>query len=137
MLPASIDKLPVRAIEYLYDAIRYTPASTSRLDVTLDIAKKGYGNIYLIYNGGKLTGAAYLLVYDTPQGKVVAPVLLGGDNMNIWRDDWYHFVFQFSSKIGAKKVKWIGRKGWHRAFPKSRIIGYVMEHDVEPLYPPN
>lgn len=133
ILPAAIDKLPVRAVNYLDEAIRYTPASTSRLDVTLDIAKRGYGNIYLIYDDGRLTGASYLVVYDTPQGKVVAPVLLGGDNMQRWQDDWYHFVFQFSSRIAATKVKWIGRKGWHRAFPKSRVIGYVMEHDVEPL----
>lgn len=129
--PDQIDNLEPQAIAYLENAIRRTPASTSRLDVTLDIAAKGYGNLYLIYRFTVLTGAAYILVYDTPQGKIVAPVLVGGDHMASWQADFYEFVQAFSRHCGAVKIRWIGRKGWGKAYPKSRVIGYIFEHAVE------
>ena len=133
ILPEAIDRLPNRAVDYLNEAMIRTPASTSRLDVTLMMAKRGYGNIYLIYDSGKLKGACYILVYGTPKGKVVAPVLVGGDDMYLWQEDFYGFIQDFSRKIRAFSIRWIGRKGWHRAYPKSRIIGYIMEHDVDYL----
>lgn len=130
VLPNEIDFLSPQAVEYLQNAIDRTPASTSRLDVTIDIAKKGYGNVYLIFNDNELTGVAYILVYSSLKGKVVAPVLVGGDNMHIWQQDFFDFVNNFSMKLGADKVRWIGRKGWKKAYPKARVIGYIFEHDV-------
>lgn len=132
ILPENIDSLPSEAVKFLDDAIKRTPASTSRLDVTLDIAKKGYGNIYTISNNGFLVGCCYLLVYDTPRGKVVSPVLLGGEYMYVWQDDFYEFLYDFCQKVEAVKVRWIGRKGWSKAWPKARVIGYTFEHDIEP-----
>jgi hypothetical protein len=129
--PNNIDSLPKTAIRYLDEANRRTPASASRIDVTLDIAKRGYGNIYLIYNGDWLAGACYILTHDTPKGKVVSPVLVGGKNMHIWHDDFYNFIQEFSKLVGAVKIHWMGRKGWLKAYPKSRVIGYVFEHDVD------
>ncbi len=131
IIPEKVDEIPAQAIKYLEDAVIRTPASTSRIDVTMDIAKKGYGNIYLIHIDQKLTGACYLLVYPTKLGKVIAPVLVGGDNMHLWHDDFYDFVQEFSRKLEGHKIRWIGRKGWHKAYPKSRVIGYVYEHDVD------
>lgn len=132
ILPEQIANLPAQAIKYLEDAIIRTPASTSRLDVTLDIAKKGFGNIYLIYVDEVLKGASYILVYDTKIGKIVAPVLLAGDDMELWNEEFHNFMYEFGGLLGAKKARWIGRKGWKKAYPKSKVIGYVYEHDYEP-----
>lgn len=132
ILPEEIEHLPAQAIKYLDDAIKRTPASVSRLDVTLDIAKKGFGNIYTISNNNQLVGCCYILIYDTPKGKIVAPVLLAGEYMYVWQDVFYDFLYDFCQKINAVKVRWIGRKGWSRAFPKARVIGYTFEHDIVP-----
>lgn len=128
ILPEEIDNLPSEAIKYLEDAIKRTPASTSRLDVTLDIAKKGFGNIYTISNNDQLVGCCYILVYDTPKGKVVSPVLLAGEYMYVWQDAFYDFLRDFCGKVKATKARWIGRKGWAKAWPKAKVIGYVYEH---------
>ena len=129
--PEGINNLPKAAIRYLEEAERRTPANVGRLDITLEIAKKGYGNIYLIYNGDWLCGACYILTHDTNKGKVVAPVLVGGDNMHLWQSDFYNFIQDFSRLVGAVKIHWMGRKGWLKAYPKSRVIGYTFEHDVD------
>lgn len=129
--PEGIDSLPAAAIRYLREANRRTPANTSRIEITLEIAKKGYGNIYLIYNGVWLCGACYILVYDTDEGKITAPILVGGDNLHLWHDDFYNFIQEFSRMVNAVKIHFIARKGWLRAYPKSRVIGYVFEHDVD------
>jgi len=130
ILPENLDQIPIQAVKYLETAIIRTPASTSRLDVTLEIAKKGYGNVYLIYMDRVLLGACYILVYPTKKGKVIAPVLLAGDFMELWYEDFREFLYDFSKKLDAYKIRWIGRKGWAKAFPKSRVIGYVYEHDI-------
>lgn len=132
ILPEEIDYLPPQVVKYIDDAIKRTPGTTSRLDVTLDIAKKGFGNIYTIFCDGVLTGASYLLVYPTPQGKIVSPVLVGGDNMSLWLAAYYDFVYQFSHQLEAVKIRWIGRKGWVKAFPKAKVIGHIFEHEVIP-----
>lgn len=129
--PAEIDLLHPKAIQYLQDATDRTPGSVSRLDVTLDIAKKGYGNIYLIFDENTLTGVAYILVYPSPRGKIVSPILVGGDNMRSWQKDFYDFIQDFARKLNAVKIRWIGRKGWMKAYPKSKVIGYVIEHEVD------
>ncbi len=132
ILPENISGLPIKVIRYLQDAIKRTPASTSRLDVVLDIAKKGYGNLYTIYDEKRLIGACYLLIYDTPEGKIVSPCLVGGDNMRTWRKDFHKFLYEFCLLTNAIKVRWIGRKGWAKAYPNSKVIGYVMESETSP-----
>lgn len=132
ILPDGIADLPVKAIHYLQQAINRTPASTSRLDVTLDIARKGYGNMYAVYDERKLTGMCYLLLYDSPEGKIASPCLIGGDNMRIWKRDFHKFLYEFCQLSGAIKCRWIGRKGWAGAYPKSKVIGYIMEHEISP-----
>lgn len=131
ILPEDIINLSPLALYYLQQASDRTPASTGRFDVTLDIAKKGYGNIYLIFNDNELTGCCYIMVYPSKVGKIVAPILVGGSHMESWNADFYEFVQDFSRKLDAHKIRWIGRKGWKKAYPKSKVIGYVYEHDVD------
>lgn len=128
--PEEIDNLPAQAIKYLQDAVKRSPSRVSSLELTLDIAKRGYGNLYLVYRE-KLIGACYILVCPAPDGKIVAPDLVGGDDMKIWNADFHQFLFEFGQLIGAVKVSWIGRKGWSKAYPKSKIIGYIYEHALE------
>ena len=93
--PDQVDALPFEAIEFLDRAIKCTPASTARLDITMDIARKGFGNIYIIMDEEEIVGTTYILSYDTPEGKIVSPVLLGGKNMKKWRDDYFNFITNF------------------------------------------
>ncbi len=130
--PELIPQLSEQAIKYLDDAIKRTPASVSRLDVTLDMAAKGYGNVYAVYDDGIFTGICYLLVYPTDAGKVVSPCLIGGDNMKAWRKDFHKFLYEFCCLSNAVKVRWIGRKGWAKAYPHSKVIGYIMESEISP-----
>lgn len=131
--PERVEFLPELALKYLETAIKRTPASASRLDITLELAKRGNGNIYLICSDYILTGICYLIACDTTEGKVVCPCLVGGDNMRHWLDDFHKFVYEFAQSINAHKVRWIGRKGWAKAFPKSQVIGYIFEHKLTPF----
>lgn len=131
--PEKVKKLPSIAIKYLEEAIRRTPASTSRLDVMLDVAEKGYGNVYVVYDDARIMGVTYLLTYDTPEGKVLGIVLLGGRRMGLWKDDYYWFIMKFCAMSGCRMINYLARKGWLKMFPKARIIGYIYEHDVEPV----
>ena len=71
--PENIPYLPFKAVKFLEEAIKRTPASTSNLAVTLEIAAKGYGNIYLVVSGDDIIGTIYLLTYDTENGKILSP----------------------------------------------------------------
>lgn len=127
--PQEIANLPKLAVKYLEDAINRTPGSTSRPDVFWDIAKKGYGNIYLIYDGMMLMGATYLLVHDTPEGKVVGIVLLGGRKMRLWIKEYYNFVREFQILTNSVCVRFIGRDGFAGVVP-CRRIGGIYEADL-------
>lgn len=125
--PTEIDILPPLAVKYLEQAIKRTPASTSRLDITLDIARKGYGNIYLIFDGAILMGATYLVVYPTDKGKVLGIILLGGTKIKRWKDDYYKFATSFGRNVGAYKINYIGRDGWGPVFPMCKRVGSIFE----------
>lgn len=126
--PEYIDQMPALAVDYLQQAIDRTPASTSRLDITLDMAKKGYGGVYLICEEDALVGATYVLSYDTKEGKVISPVLLAGKNMRHWHKDYYDFIMSLAKSVNAVAVRSIGRKGWLRKFPMGKNIGTIYEY---------
>lgn len=127
--PSQIPSIPQMAVKFLEDAIKRTPGSTSRPDVFWGIAKKGYGNIYLIYDGMLLVGATYLLVHDTPEGKVIGIVLLGGKRMRKWIEQYYNFIREFQILTKAVCVRFIGRDGFAGVVPCKRIGG-IYEADL-------
>ena len=120
-----VDDLCPKAIAYLDQAIKRTPASTSRLDVTLQMARK-YGDIYLVHDED-LIGAVYLLVYSTDKGKVISPVLVGGKNLARWRDALHDFMISKAKENSAIAIRFIARKGWMKAYPMCRNIGTIYE----------
>lgn len=124
-----IPLMPILAKKYLEDAIKRTPGSTSKPEVFWQIAQKGYGNIYLIYDGIILMGATYLLVHDTDKGKVVGIVLLGGKKLKKWSGAYYDFIREFQIKVNAVTVRCIARDGWFKIFPCKRIGG-IFEADL-------
>ena len=131
VLPTDLDSLPEIAITWLQNAIDRTPASTSRLNITLDIAKKGYGDIFLITAGEEMTGVCYLLTYDTKDGKVLSPVLVGGKNMSRWKKDFHEFLYKVAERINPEViVRFIARKGWGKEFPDCKVIGHIYEHRI-------
>lgn len=126
--PDAIANLPQQMIDYLQKAIDRTPASVSRLDITLDMAQKGYGSIYAVLHDGKLTGAAYILVYDRKEGKAVSPFLVGGDNLRLWQDELFHFIVNMAKSLGGCPVYFIARRGWLKRYPMCKIIGHIYEY---------
>lgn len=127
--PNQIATIPKLAIKFLEDAIRRTPASTSKPEIFWEIAKKGYGNIYLIYDGTKLMGATYLLIHDTDKGKVLGIVLLGGQKLKKWSGAYYDFIREFQIKTKSIAVRCMAREGWFKIFPCKRIGG-IFEADL-------
>lgn len=121
-----VDDLPELAIHYLDMAIKRTPASTSKLDVTLQMARK-YGDLYLVMDGEELTGAIYLLIYNTDEGKVLSPVLVGGRNLSRWKNDLFDFLVSELKRVEGIACRFIARKGWMKAYPMCRNIGTIYE----------
>lgn len=120
--------MPSQAVKYLEQAILRTPASTSKLDFTLQVAAKGFGAVYLVMDGKKLVGATYILTYDTRDGKVISPVLVGGKNMSRWRKDYWDFVHAQGEKVKANYSRFISRTAWKKVYPECKVIGYVYEY---------
>lgn len=127
--PNQIQTLPKLAIKFLEDAIKRTPGSTSKPEIFWEIAKRGNGNIYLIYDGLILMGATYLLIHDTDKGKVVGIVLLGGRKIKKWNHAYINFMREFQNMVGAVSIRSIARDGWKNIFPCKRI-GSVFEVDL-------
>lgn len=127
--PNEIHLLPPLAVKFLEDAIKRTPGSTSKPEIFWELVKKGYGNIYLIYDGIILMGATYLLVHDTDKGKVVGVVLLGGRKLKKWNNAYVNFVREFQLMVGAISVRSIARLGWGKVFP-CKQIGGIFEVDL-------
>lgn len=131
ILPCDLDSLPEMVVKWLQNAIDRTPASTSRLDITLDIAKKGYGDMFIVTDGEDMTGVCYLLTYDTKDGKVLSPVLVGGKNLSRWKQDFHDFLYKVSGNINKEHiVRFIARKGWGKKYPECKVIGYIYEHRI-------
>lgn len=126
--PADIHALPIQAVKYLERAILRTPASTSNLDFTLQVASKGFGAVYLVFDDDKLTGATYILTYDTSEGKIISPVLVGGKNMERWRKEYWDFIFGLGVDSKSSFSRFISRTGWKKRYPKCRVIGYIYEY---------
>lgn len=122
-------ELPPLAIQFLQEAINRTPGSTARLDLTLDMAAKGFGDLYLIEDG-ELIGCMYILTYTAKARKVVCPVLIGGRNMRKWHAEAEEFVIAGAKRINAL-IRAVGRRGWRKRFPQSKVIGYIYEYDPE------
>lgn len=121
----SVDELTPISLGYLEKAIKRTPASTSRLDITLHIART-YGDLYHVYNG-ELTGAVYMLIYDTPEGKVISPCLVGGKNLSRWQEDLYQFLLSELKRVNGVACRFIARKGWMKKYPSCKNIGTIYE----------
>lgn len=116
--------MPVLVVSYLQEAIRKTPATVSKIEHVLAAIQRGDGVVFAVLDKSKIIGAIYLRQHK----EIICPVLIGGEKMDSW--DFYGFMARLCEQIGAEKVQWIGRKGWKGLFPKSRVIGYVYEHEV-------
>lgn len=121
----SVEQLNATSRHYLAEAARRTPASTDRIEITLEIAKK-YGEIYEVYKSG-LIGCIYVLTYNTKEGKVLSPVLVGGKDMGLWQQDLYDFLVAEAKKLDAVAIRFIARKGWGKLYPMCRNIGTIYE----------
>lgn len=116
-------------MRFLREASRRTPASTENIEMIMSLAAKGYGGVYLIYLADKLVGATYILSYDTDNGKVLSPVLLGGIKINNWKDDYFLFITDIARSLcnPPAPIRYIGREGWAKVFPMCKPIGTVYE----------
>jgi hypothetical protein len=127
--PQEIANLPKKALKFLEEASRRTPGSVNKPEILLEMAAKGYGNVYLIYDNHELFGATYFVVHDTDKGKVIGIILLGGKKINIWCQEYIDFMAKFQKMVGAIAIRSMARDGWAKFFPCKRI-GSIFEVDL-------
>ncbi len=128
--PQEVVNLPPTAIKYLQRAIDRTPGGVSKLDDMLGLAASGNAIIFLIYSGAALTGASYLIIYDTSEGRIINIVLTGGQKISLWRDDYQKFITDYAKRIGAISIRFIGRDGWGKLYPMCKRIGGIFELNI-------
>lgn len=90
------------------------------------MAARGIGDIYLIEDG-ELIGCTYIVAYPTIDGKVLSPVLVGGQKLHRWRDDLHDFLVAELKRIDGEAIRFIARKGWVKKYPMCRNIGTIYE----------
>lgn len=116
------------AIRYIERAVRRTPANTVKASVVIDNIRNNMGDLFLILNNYRTVGIVYLTVDYTDEGKVLCPLLVGGDNIREWHDDLFKFIVDIKVRMKAVAIHFIARKGWHKSFPMTKVIGHIYEY---------
>lgn len=91
----------------------------------IDELLDGRASLWLLRKGGDPVSAAVTEVVETPQGKFIHGRHLGGGHV----DEAVAAVRAYARRIGADKIKIVGRKGWQRRLAKMgwRQAGVIME----------
>ncbi len=120
------DDLPLEALNYLQKAIDKAQKSDVKLSNILDEARKGEGSIFVI-KSDKIVGALYVQVFS----KVLNVVLLGGDNIKDWKDDYSAFIKKTLKEYNLSHLCIIGRNGWGKVFKELKPLGtiYIFENE--------
>lgn len=115
-------RLSFESLAYLQKAIEKNPLSGDPTiwDI-LDDCRKGDGEIYTFSKG------AFYLEYHP---KLINVALLGGDDIDEWKNEFSAFVKNIMKKKNIKHLSVIGRSAWHKIFKELKPIGmfYIMEN---------
>ena len=76
----------------------------------------GERQLHLIGDVTDPTAAAVTEVVDYPRRRAVRIHLLGGNNVNEWKDDFERHLLVGARNVRANQLEFIGRPGWARLF---------------------
>lgn len=107
------DELPPAAVKFLHDAYLASPAQDQNFWEILRL-----GHIY-IFESDHVVGA---MCIETAPG-LVNIVLLGGENIDTWKDDFLAWGNDYIARNRVEKVLILGRSGWGRMFKSLKVIG--------------
>lgn len=118
------DELSLQALEWLSVSVNKTPNGDTPLSEILERGRKGEGQFYLV-RSDKPIGAIYLEWLPW----ALNIVLLGGDYIKDWRDEFHDFCVRLLRERGIKTVIFVGRYGMGKIFPQLKSLGmlYVYE----------
>lgn len=121
---ADPDFLPVEAFEFL----RKAAENNNYFEVSdaLRQSRNGVGKIFCVYNEKKLVGSFFLNFKTNHIGRIINLVLLGGMEIEKWKDDLSAFLNDFCKKNKATEFMLLGRRGWERMFPELEYVSCVL-----------
>ena len=98
-------------------------------DLDTDVLS-GRALLWIVSDGSAIQCAAVTQIQKTQASKVCMILTCGGSKI----ETWAHLlsgVEQYAKEEGCDAVRFIGRKGWKRIYPKYREIGAVFERKLD------
>jgi hypothetical protein len=122
-----IDYIPAQGIDYLESAAD-NPCSDITVNDVISYARAGLAEIYLVIDGD-ICGAFCLMYGHNNAGKMVDIVLLGGKDLDTWKEPVKAYIIDIAKKNGCNQLFLIGRHGFGKLFPVLKPVGtvYMME----------
>lgn len=78
--------------------------------------------LWVMINDGKCLAACVTEIRNYPRGKILAILLCGGREMNLWLNDFVAKLRDVSRRHGICSIETIGRPGWVRAL---KNLGFI------------
>lgn len=116
----SADSLTEQSKAWLQVSLDKTPNSEMNLDEIIQRSNAGEGNFYIV-RSDKDIGCVYVEWLDW----CLNVVLLGGDNIKPWRNDFHDFCVRLMRERKIDTCIFIGRYGLGKLFPQFKSIGMM------------
>src|SRR6185503_1418195 len=116
------------ALKFIENAVKRTPANTAKTQEVIKNIRSNYGDLFLVLNNYRTTGIVYIHTYYTDNGKVICPVLVGGEKIREWQPNLRTFLIEMKERTNAFSIDFIARKGWHKLYPECRNIGTIYRY---------
>lgn len=106
---------------------RYDAASVKRL---LNSDKM---HLWVAFHGKDIHCAGITSVVDYPAMRVIVLNFIGGFDRADWIGLIHDVLVDFGKKVGAKKIEFMGRRGWTRDAREFRYTEttHLFEHSIE------
>lgn len=116
------------AIRYIKIAVKRTPANTAEASALIRNIRNNKGDLFLILDNYNTVGIVYIITYPTVEGRIICPVLVGGENIKLWHNDLRRFLIDLKQRSKAIAINFIARKGWERLYPECKNIGTIYQY---------
>lgn len=116
-------ELSSEAASLLQKTIDETPACDETIEDLRAVVKAGESLLFLISDKNILL-AAFLGHFIEAEKRYFNVYLLGGDKMELWKDDLLAYLKHFT-KTTSSELLLITRKGWKKIYPELKEIGSI------------
>lgn len=106
-----------RVEQLVSDALAYDDGLTSLEDVKQSLAS-GSLELWLIFSDDNLCAATVVTTQAKPAGRVLSVVILSGNSMVSWLDEWVSFVKEYCRAHNCVAIQAHGRRGWVKVLEK-------------------